>query len=228
MAIVYSNPELTDDFLSIVTIKNCWKRFNKFEQNNNKNKEIIFIPLKNNPNDFPLDLRKSHILHNNSEVVDNCLNIIFPKESKQNNIETDKVVTQPTTKEEKEPIKEKEFTRTTETVESIKSDSIKVKTTEFISRGQGYGNIQTNSEALIKIADNLNKYNQTQVNILNQCLSDLSYISYEWNDYNFEKIINEISVITHQYEANFSDFDQFAKWLNSKAEIIERQKNIRK
>lgn len=210
-------------------VKDCWKRFNKL--GNVENKEIIFLPLKNNPNDYALDLRKSHIIENSAHIIDDTLKCVFPnmnkKESVNNISKEQKDVVSLKDKNVKNDEPKERITRNVE-INNEPKETIKVSSGDFGPRGTSFGSIQTNSEALRRIASDLKKYNQTQIAILNQCLSDLSYISHEWNDNNFENLFREISSITNNFENNLSEFDHFSEWLNQKAEIIERQKDIKK
>ena len=214
---------------NISYVGDCWKRFNKL--GNNEGKEIIFLPLKNNPNDYALDLRKSHIVENNEHIVDETLRCVFPEMSKSDS-------TKPIVKEEQKTITQKESEyKTSEVKEKVSpkieindepKETIRVSSGDFGAIGASFGNIQTNSEALRRIANDLKKYNQSQISILNQCLSDLSYISYEWSDNNFENLFREISNISNNFENNLAEFDHFSEWLNQKAEIIEKQRDIKK
>lgn len=215
-------------------VKSCWKRFKKL--GDIEGKEIIFLPLKNNPNDFDYELRNSNVIEYKISVVNDIIKYLFQKpqliqeedlfQNKNEEIIVKNDV-KPNTKELKN--NESSVVEKTSNVDYGQESERKFATNAnaFADKGTYFDKIQTNSEALRSISDDLKKYKNSQISLLNQCLTDLNYISYEWNDNNFEKLVQEVSNITNNFERNLSEFDSFSEWLNRKAEIIERQKNIK-
>ena len=83
--------------------------------------------------------------------------------------------------------------------------------------------ISTNPDALDRIADAVRRYNHGQLNVINACLSEIRYLTSQWDDRNMEQVLREIGTAEANFERQIPEAELFSRWLEEKANILRKK-----
>ncbi|MGN0771513.1 MAG: tetratricopeptide repeat protein [Christensenellales bacterium] len=216
-------------------LESIWKRFIRFaKEESDKN---VFLALAGcDVDDMPKELKKVKTF----DVQDGNFNALL--DTVQKLFETPKKeekkakasVEEKTTNSTKSQPKETKSSNTT-TKRSIPSgaesfDNSKVSmTTTFdnVGRKLSDGDISTNPQALRSLASKIRSYGLGQQNIIRECHSALSRLTYSWDDSHMVQILDEIARIQSRYDNKMYDINAFADWLDQKATVLDKKNNIK-
>lgn len=82
--------------------------------------------------------------------------------------------------------------------------------------------IATNPDALDRVADAVRRYNNGQMNVINACLTEIRYLTGQWDDRNMEQVLREIGAIASKFEQQIPQAELFSRWLEEKANILRK------
>lgn len=83
--------------------------------------------------------------------------------------------------------------------------------------------ISTNPDALDRVADAVRRYNYSQLNIIKTCLSEIRYLTGQWDDRNMEQVLRETGVAVSDFERQIPEAELFSRWLEEKANILRKK-----
>lgn len=83
--------------------------------------------------------------------------------------------------------------------------------------------ISTNPDALDRVADAVRRYHHSQLNVMKACLSEIRYLTGQWDDRNMEQVLRETGVAEANFERQIPEAELFSRWLEEKANILRKK-----
>lgn len=209
-------------------MKSIWRRYPRINEQGK-----IFLIYDGHADVFPSEIFRratEKYEKGSAEIVDTVLSLLRPKkeEKPQKAEPSEKVKAKPDNDETVKKTEKREERRFSE--EPKRTDNYRVNNNippvnagQYVTaRFSEYGAIRTNPEALRQIADSVRRYNLVQDNVINECLSRLSYLVGQWDDRNMEQVIMEMQRAKNQFESKFPETEAFCRWLEEKANILDK------
>ena len=207
-------------------MKSIWRRFPRI----NLQGKILLVSKEENV--FPGEiLRKAagkYSFGEDKELLSYINGISGEKKETQAERKTseEKPVEKPSVASKKQPEKRSEPERRATSDRDFSQSGTKASYSDVTSyvplKYNSKDSIATNPDALDRVADAVRRYNSGQMNVINACLTEIRYLTGQWDDRNMEQVLREIGAIASKFEQQIPQAELFSRWLEEKANILRK------